>query len=221
MYDVWAYDAGGAVLALELTAWTNDTTRATALTTQNGVLVKTGVLTRRYLGSFRTTGVSGQSEDSGAGGTSVKRYLYNYYNRVTRPLLRVDTTDTWNYTVATWRQANNAPANQVEIVTGVQEDAFWVTVASYQVNTSASVVRQIAIGIGSITTPPTALAGIAITTGAANDTTGMSATYSALPALGYQYYAWLERSTATGTTTWYGDGGALLAQSGMWGAIRA
>src|SRR3990167_7040004 len=53
-YDVFAYDSSGTV-TLEALAWTNGTTRATALTTQNGVLVKTGATTRRYLGTFYTT----------------------------------------------------------------------------------------------------------------------------------------------------------------------
>ena len=52
-YDVFAYDNSGTV-ALETVAWTNSTTRATALTTQDGVMVKSGTTTRRYLGSFIT-----------------------------------------------------------------------------------------------------------------------------------------------------------------------
>ena len=62
VYDVFVYDSSGTS-TLELTAWTNLTTRATALAYQNGVLCKTegALVTRRYLGSFRTTGVSGQT----------------------------------------------------------------------------------------------------------------------------------------------------------------
>ena len=76
MYDVFCYNNSGAA-TLEVLAWTNDTTRATALVLQNGVYVKSGATTRRYLGSFRTTGVSGQTEDSVA-----NRFVWNYYNRV-------------------------------------------------------------------------------------------------------------------------------------------
>jgi hypothetical protein len=105
MYDIFCYDNAGTP-TLELLAWTNDTTRATALVTQNGVLCKTGVLTRRYVGSFRTTTVSGQTEDS-----LVKRYVWNYYNRLRRSMQRNDSTNTWNYTTNTVRQANGSAAN--------------------------------------------------------------------------------------------------------------
>jgi hypothetical protein len=78
-YDVFCYDNAG-VPTLEFTAWTNDTTRATALVMQDGVLSKTGALTRRYLGTFYTTATT-TTEDS-----ATKRLLINYYHQVERPL---------------------------------------------------------------------------------------------------------------------------------------
>ena len=90
VHDVFVYDNAGTP-TLEVLVWTNDTTRATALTTQNGVLVKSGQTTRRYLGSFYSTiAGNGQIEDSLA-----NRYLWNYYNRVERTLLVVDVTNSW------------------------------------------------------------------------------------------------------------------------------
>jgi hypothetical protein len=68
------------------------------------------------VGSFRTTTVSGQTEDSAA-----KRYVWNYYNRVRAPVLKFDSTDSWSYTSTTIRQANGAAANQVDIVVGLAE----------------------------------------------------------------------------------------------------
>jgi len=62
MYDLFVdYNAGTP--QLQATAWSNDTTRATALTTQDGILVQTGNTDWRYVGCFRTTGSSGQTED--------------------------------------------------------------------------------------------------------------------------------------------------------------
>lgn len=55
LYDVFCY-ANSDVPTLEFLAWTNDTTRATALTYQDGVFVKTGQTTRRYLGTFYNPG---------------------------------------------------------------------------------------------------------------------------------------------------------------------
>jgi hypothetical protein len=65
-YDVLGYNNSGT-LALDLVAWTNGTTRATALARQDGVLVKSGATTRRYLGTLRTTGTTGQTEFSFGG----------------------------------------------------------------------------------------------------------------------------------------------------------
>lgn len=112
-YDVFL-DYNSGTPALSLLAWTNLTTRATALTTQDGVYVLTGDTTKRYVGSFRTTGVSGQTESS-----LTKRYLWNYYNRINLELFVSDAAASWNYTTATIRQANGAATNQVETMTGV------------------------------------------------------------------------------------------------------
>lgn len=77
-YDVFIYNNIGTI-TLEALAWTNDTTRATALIRQDGVLCKTGALTRRYLGTIRITGTTGQCEDS-----LLNRFVYNFYNQITR-----------------------------------------------------------------------------------------------------------------------------------------
>lgn len=114
-FDVWGRISAGA-LAIDSTAWTNTTTRATALATQNGVLVKSGDATRRYLGTFCTTGVVGQTEDSFA-----KRFCWNYYNRVRRAMRVVEATDSWAYSTAAYRQANGSTANQIAFVVGVAE----------------------------------------------------------------------------------------------------
>src|SRR6185436_20201338 len=60
-YDVFIVDS---TLALELLAWTNTTTRATALTLQDGIEVKSGATTRRYLGTICITASTGQCEES-------------------------------------------------------------------------------------------------------------------------------------------------------------
>ena len=86
-YDLFAYNNSGT-LALEFSAWTNATTRATALVYQNGILVKSGATTRRYLGTFYTTSTT-KTEDS----TARSDFLWNYYNRVQRSVYIADTTD--------------------------------------------------------------------------------------------------------------------------------
>ncbi len=52
-YDVFVYDNSGTP-TLELLAWSDATTRATAIAFNGGVYVKSGDATRRYLGTIRT-----------------------------------------------------------------------------------------------------------------------------------------------------------------------
>lgn len=214
MYDVFAYDNAGT-LTLELTAWTNDTTRATALATQNGTYVKTGVLTRLYLGSFRTTGVSGQTEDSFA-----KRYVWNYYNRVDRPMRVLEATDSWNYTTATYRQANASTANQLDFVVGVSEDGIEASVYAAFANSSGGVNVVNAIGLDSTSTPATGSL-ISINAPAAAVFGFNAPSFRTIPAVGRHILVWLEYSTAAGTTSFTGDGGGTIVQSGIHGMWRS
>lgn len=211
MYDVFLKNVAGT-LTLSALAWTNDTTRATALTTQDGVYVKTGDTSSLYLGSFRTTGVSGQTEDSLA-----KRYLWNYYNRSRRPMKVSDTTDTWNYTLLTYRQANAAAANQLDFVIGVAEDAVVAEVLAAATN-AGSISIFAGIGLDSTTTSSATLSvrGITAGTGEGNP----RAVYTGFPAVGRHTLVWLEMSVASGTTTWQGDNGdATKVQCGIFGEV--
>jgi len=209
MYDVFIVDS---TLALEVVAWTNDTTRATALVLQNGVLVKSGATTRRYLGSFRTTAVSGQTEDSEA-----KRYVWNAYNRVRRSLKVVDATNSWTYTTATWRQANGATTNIVGIVRGLDEDVVSASVQGSISNATglgAGGGAAVGVGIDSNTVNSAQLCGVGSTAGGFT-TLPLTAAYTALPGIGYHDYRWIEISAASGTTTWFGDNGLTYVQAGM------
>lgn len=121
-FDIFCYNNSGTA-TLETVNWTNDTTRATALTYQNGVLVKNGATTRRYLGTGRTTGSSGQTEISfgrtpASGGSAPKLYLYNEYNKVPAVFMSLESDDFWNYTTGSWRSKNNNTNNSFKFVNG-------------------------------------------------------------------------------------------------------
>lgn len=212
-YDVFCYDNAGTP-TLELTAWTNETTRATALTTQNGVLVKTGATTRRYLGTFySTTAGNGQIEDSLA-----KRNLYNYYNRVLRPMkAATDATGNWTYTTATWRQANANTANQLEYVQGVSEDEVHAEV-NVQTSQSGTADHGPGIGVDSTSADSSNFRSYALVTVGAN--IPARAVYRGFPGVGRHTLVWLERSVASGTTTWYNTVG-VYQQSGISGEVFA
>lgn len=214
-YDLFAYNSGGTV-TLERLAWTNATTRATALTTQDGVLVKSGATTRRYLGTYRTTGTIGQTEDSFA-----KRFVWNYYHRAPRVLRVTEATDSWNYHVATIRQANGAAGNQVAVVVGWAEVLIDLHVQGLVLNTTGNVGVAVGIGEDSTTAFTSGFIGGYNNAVTASREVQLCAQLKKYPAVGYHYYAWLEYSDATATTTWYGDHGVpTLAQTGLHGWIN-
>jgi hypothetical protein len=111
-YDVFAYYTGSAV-ALELSAaWASDTARTDALTTQDGVAVKSGALTRRWVGTIRTTGTT-TTEDSQA-----KRFVWNAANQASRTLYAYNNTS-HSYGTAAFREWNGATNTHcVEWATG-------------------------------------------------------------------------------------------------------
>ncbi len=214
-YDVFLdYNAGTPALALE--AWSSLTARATALVYQDGVLVLSGTTTKKYLGSFRTTGVSGQTADSVA-----NRFVWNYYNRQVRPMTRFETTDSWTYTTATVRQANGSTANQLNFFIGVSEDA--VNAIMYVgIDNPGQIAACVGIGLDSTTAFSSNSSFSRIDT-KSYGLTVLSASYMGLPGIGSHYLSWLEVSQASGTTTWIGDGAAITvvaSASGIIGSIR-
>ncbi len=141
-YDVFVYNNAGT-LTLELLAWTNNTTRATALTTQNGVQVKTGDITRRYAGTICTTTTIGQCEisfgqTSAAGGSKPELGVYNEYNQVEAEFKSLDSTYSWAYTTRAWRAKNAAVAN------GLKNQFRFV-------NGGRSIISGTVLGIGGAT----------------------------------------------------------------------
>lgn len=214
MYDVWLYDNAGT-LTLETLVWTNTTTRATALALQNGVLSRTGSLTRRYTGSFYCTATN-QTEDSFA-----RRMLWNYDNRVPRPMRVLEATDEWTYTLATLRQANAATGNQLDFVIGVSEVPVDASVQAMARNSGGGILTLVAIGLDSTTAAATGCIMQRYATPGADTTGPVSATLRTFPGIGRHTAVWLEYSSATGTTTWSGDSGApTLSQAGITGLIE-
>jgi hypothetical protein len=215
-YDVFCYDNAG-VPTLEFLVWTNDTTRATALVYQDGVLSKTGALTRRYMGTFYTTAAT-TTEDSAA-----KRYLWNYYNRVGRSLVAaLETVNTWTYNTATFRQANANTANQLDMVVGVSEDAVEATAIAMWYDSGSADTSAGVTGVGLDSTTANSAQNIVQTSNPGAARSWNMARYIGLPGAGRHYLAWLERGNTSATTTWIGDNnGPTTTQSGITGRTTA
>ena len=201
-YDVWLYDNAGT-LTLEVLAWTSDTVRATALAVQDGVYVKTGDTTRRYLGTIYTTGTD-SSEDS-----THKRYVWNHLraNRVRRELWWTEFTATWTYsTTNTARQANANANNQVSLVMGLLEDSFDLSIIISGAH--ATVGANFGVQIGEDSATQGYFSRNAMAEGevlVANRVVPMRCTFSGLPSiLGQHDYVWQEWVNTAGNTTFTG-----------------
>jgi hypothetical protein len=217
-YDVFIYDNSGT-LTLELSAaWTNDTTRADALTTQDGVYVKDGATSRLWLGTIRASGTD-VTEDSGnntPGSAPARRFVSNFYNRVARPLKLIESADSWTYSTATIRSWNNSANNRAELVLCSAEIDATLDFRGILTQDSSNVV-VLAVGVDSTS----ALSGISATYAGASSGAAHGM-YHGFPGLGRHFLQCLERGGTSGTTTFFGDGGAATVIQGgavgfVWG----
>lgn len=210
-YDIFGYDNAGT-LTLETLIWTNDTTRATALALQDGVLVKTGDLTKRYLGTLRASG-SNVTEDS-----LLRRFLYNHYNQKRRELKLVETTNSWTYASASYGAWNGSTNNRVQFVVGVNEELIHLDFLA-GIAYSATNIGHIGIGLDSTTVNTADL----FPQGSYTSSVGVTqlAKWTGYSGIGFHYLQALQYSDS-GTTTYFGDdmGGVAMA-SGMSGWLSA
>ncbi len=214
-YDVFGYLNSGA-LAIEKLIWTNDSTRATAITLQDGRYCKSGDKTRLYLGTIRSTSTTATEDSAGGTTTQVggKRFVWNMYNRVRKHALVKDTTSAWVYKTATWRQANAASGNKVEFVIGLASNVSATYTAGVAVQGS---IDRAAAGVGiDSTTAPTGF-----TQPGYNGVTGsycisaLNGAYDAAAAAGYHYLAALEKG-ATGSDCQFTGNDATSGQCGLY-----
>lgn len=233
LFDLFLDYNGGTPRLVSGPAWSNDTTRADAIARQDGVWVNNASIAVRfgtgsgntatigaklltYVGTFRAT-ANGQTEDS-----LTRRLVWSAHNRVARTMRRLEDTNTWTYTTDTFRQANANAANQLEVVRGLDEDAMVVDVVAACANSASGVNPAVTIGLNSTTVGTTGVLNGLKGLGVASVYDQVLASWRGLPGLGYHSLAWLERSTATGTTTWVGDiGMADKFQCGLHGTVMA
>lgn len=199
-HDVFAYNNTGTV-TLEALPWTNTTTRATALAYQDGVLVKSGAATRRYLGTFFTS-ATGETEDS-----TSKRYLWNYCHQVGRKLSGTFSSDR-STTSTSYVQINSEI--QIKYVVGVAEEPIRFYVGGSGYNSSANYGQATAVGIDSTTT---ATAGLEVSSGGVgNIPQAQVVSGEVLPAIGYHYATLLGR-TQGGTAKWFSTSGTETTET--------
>jgi hypothetical protein len=214
VYDLFAYDNSGTVTFDSPLVWTNDTTRATSLALQDGVLVKTGATTRRYIGSFYTVSTTETTDAQN------KRLLYNYMNRRPRTLYRND-SGSHTYTTGTWRQFDADTANQLEILQGWSEDVTFVEVACHGRNSTAGAFGAISLGLDSTTGPHANATIPQPQVDISNYILWMTGVLRVNVGVGWHKVVWLERSQASGTYTYFPDAGGGVERGGMTGVCWA
>lgn len=221
-YDVFIdYAAGTPALVLG-PSWTNDTTRATALAQQGSIIVLTGDTDWRWVGTIRASG-SGVTEDSGGGTTTQvggKRFVWNTFNQVPRPLCVVDLTDSWTYGSATVRQSNGAAGNKVEVVTGAATSL--IALSARQMMSAGAGPAAVLSGIGEDSTT-TFMSGVVMIAAASSSNFGAGGhDVSKIVPLGYHAYNWVEQvPSGSLTITFRGDDGLTYGRHGLNGWIRA
>jgi len=198
-YDVWLYDsAGNPTLGLSA-AWTNATTRADALATQDGVKVKSADHSRLWLGSVCLVGDANVCYQ-----VSRVRFVYNAYNKVLFPVVVTDSTTQWTSTDTAWHMARLSSGNRLEVMLGDADNLLFLDGLSFYTSSVAGSFAGVAVAEDNITIPTsTTIARLDITT--ANLGFTVTCKLSKLAPLGYHYYQWLERACATGTTTFFGS----------------
>jgi hypothetical protein len=222
-YDLFVWSDSGTIRCTRGPLWSSDTSRGTgAGTTQismntDGYYTNTVAITNgpgaglgTYVGTIRTNGSSQVDYIIGGtgagGGEATILGVWNCYNRVQTQLINYDNTDTWAYTTATIRIKNGNNNNKISFVVGLSEDVIDATNAAMSANSSSGINRLTFIGLDSTS----AYAGFNSSSFSyqarnANDVwSGVNRFIKQAP-LGFHYLAPLEWSTASGTTTWYGD----------------
>jgi hypothetical protein len=187
-----------------------NTGRTTLVLRVNGVLVKDGATTRRYVGTIRTSQdqTAGRVDDSEA-----SRFVWNYYNRVPRKLKVIDTTNSWTYASAAWRAARNTLANRVELVIGLSEMLLQALVTTRSA-LDATEACAVGLGINALTTNSADLYHDMQASATNTDFPPGSAWYSGYPTEGYNFLQWLEYARS-GTVDFLGDGGFVTHQGGL------
>lgn len=197
MHDVFLYDNSGTP-TLEAVAWTNNTTRATALVLQDGIYVKSGARDRRYVGSFYTTG-AGQTSSN----TQI-RGVWNMDNRIAQNLQRLETASSWSYTGTTLRYANNNSSNFVAQARGLDIEPVDCSLTVVGTATAAGTI-SVYLGIDALTTNPARSSSVGNSGG--GFTAGLSTRVSQKLGIGYHTLNWGEVLNATTSTSFTNQNG--------------
>lgn len=195
-YDIFAFNNAGTV-ALEIgPAWTNATTRSTAIVLQDGVYVRSGSTTRRYLGTFRTVSTT-TTEDS-----ETRRFLWNMYNRIGKRLKAIESSAAYTYATSTYRPWNNGTTFGVSrfgyvIGLDIDKDPVFFELVGQLITSTAAKSSSFSIDQTSSYAPAVGIEGILSNAVASNIRLGLSGYESTvLYQTGYHFITGIESGSA-------------------------
>jgi len=213
-FDVFAYYNGTAV-ALDVANWSSSSSRnpAVALAKLRGVWVKSGDVTRRYLGTVRPRTATSYRFITGAfldDGQLISCDYWNVDNRKPLALQILGPSGSYAYTSTAFRQLAGNSNAQIDVVTGIGGadggNATRVIAVSSASSSNATAVKvRIGIGVNSTT--------------ASSGRTGEGSVGTAIPAdvlfteigwnppTGLVSYVWLESGNTGVTFAGTGGGG--------------
>jgi len=211
-YDVFAY-VNSSSLTFDLApVWTNDTTRASAVTTLNGVTVNNASFTSVIrghsvsanqavlLGTIRTTGTTTTT------GTATQMFIANARNRVPISLSKTASGGTHSYTSTTLRYWANDSTNRVEFVTPVSEFAFTAIVKATMLS-GAGEIQATAVTIDGFST-------VIATVGSFNavyiESSGAGAISQTINTPGYHYCPVAESGGGSVANSFYAGVGEVI-----------
>ena len=170
-----------------------------------------------YVGSLFMDGTNGQVSCYRSYGQSRKWGIWNAYNRAPVILKAGDSSSPWNYATATYRASRGDSANSLTIFSGLAEEVY--DLAFLQNGNTNSNNSNLNIGIGYNSTSATTgtTGGFYGATSSASYLWEMTASYKAPPALGINVITSLEKSTGSGSETYYGTESFMLL-SAAWRA---
>jgi len=206
VWDVFAFWTGSAV-SFETLIWTNQTTRATAVTLQDGVWCKSGDKTRRYVGSFGTTGVTGQTEfvitaDAATRNTSI--LIFSASNQARAQVLSNISIGSWTYSSTTIRPIGNLTAFNVQMLSGLVGNTAEIDLQASGTDTgNASSNAQFAISTSSSAFSP-GTSGVITTEGGGGWRGNDNTTRKPILSLGLNQFFGVERQQGSGSYTGYG-----------------
>ncbi len=227
IYFLLVWNDGGTIRLTRSPAWSLDTVVGTGAGSAEVQFIK-GVPTNKWaitngpaanrgtiVGAVRTNG-SSQLVDSAA-----FRWVSNIgLAAVPRPMKVIETTSSWSYTTATYRQANANSANQLDYLQAFSGGKVDAEVDAPWLNSTSGVAARVGIDLDTLDT--TNLNNCIATFGSTGTGTGVlssTARTTLISGAGRHVLIWKEWSSASGTTTWFGNNSGTTIQAGMVGSV--